>query len=72
MVHVVQLSSEVEEEEFWLFELGEYFFGFVDLISEVDAAVVEALGVVDAGVLDDVAESAGRISPDEFGSVGTA
>ena len=61
------MSSKVEQQKLWLLELGENFLWLVDLVLEIDAAVVEALGVVDWRVVECAAESAGGLSPEHLG-----
>lgn len=65
--HFVDLSPKVEEQQLGFLELSENFFGFVDLVFEVDAAVVEALRLVEGRVVECTAESAGALSPEHLG-----
>jgi hypothetical protein len=67
--HFFDLSPEVHEQKLRFFEFCENFLGFVDLISEVDAAVVETLGVVHAWIMKNVAESAWGIVPKKFSGI---
>lgn len=65
--HFVDLSPKVEEQQLGFLELSENFFGFVDLVFEVDAAVVEALRLVEGRVVESTAQSAGALSPEHLG-----
>lgn len=67
---LIDLPPEIHQQQFWFFEFGEDLLGFVDLIFEIDAAVVESLRLVHAGILKHIPQSARRIPPQQAGSVG--
>jgi len=57
------LSSEIQQQKLWFFHLSEHFFRFVDLISEVDATVVETMFVVNRRRGNHTIQGTGGIPP---------
>ena len=63
MNSLLNLSSEIFEEELWFLGLSEYFFLFIDVVSVVNAAQSESLDSVNADVSVWTAYGARGVSP---------
>ena len=64
MTCLLNLSSEIFEEELWFLGLSEYFFLFVDVVSVVNAAQSEFLDSIKADVSVGAANGARGVSPE--------
>lgn len=69
---LLDFPAKVQQKQFWFFEFCKYFFGTVDLVVEVDAAVVETFSVVQSGGQQSLVVLLGRLLPQKTSRISSS